>query len=106
MSKLYGSIEGRDVHYVLDNKDVPDRYAHQVAGTRAAKIVNSWGGNSCVNLMVFSDFVNDGHPEGIFWVTSAYYSSSGEPGTWHWIPHLESNTCGTPETNTFSGDKV
>lgn len=39
-----------------------------------------------VNLTVFSDWSNDGDPNGISWQTGVTFNPKKVPGTWH---HLE-----------------
>ena len=74
-----GLTEGRMVHFVLGN------WSH-----RPAVIVNAWKDQGYshgeVNLTVFMDWQNDGHPLGIDWQTSVPFDDDQRrPGTWHWI---------------------
>jgi hypothetical protein len=83
---------GRIVHYVLSESNTPR--ADAVGASRPAIIVQDWGngkadaqeGGSACNLQVFTDGSNDGLPDGMLWVTSACYSSTPRPGSWHWPP--------------------
>lgn len=73
-----GLIEGRIVHYVLD--DGP-----HASETRPAIVVKVWDKDSgCVNVNIFTDGENDGDAR--TWATSVLYSEEYEPRTWHWIP--------------------
>lgn len=70
---------GRIVHYVL-----PEGAGR--GHDRPAVIVRVWEEHpthrSAVNLMVFTDSMNDGLPE-IYWQTSRYQDDGHEFGTWH-----------------------
>lgn len=73
-----GLIEGRIVHYVLE--DGP-----HAGESRPAIVVKVWDMETgTVNLNVFTDGENDGDAR--TWVTSVLYSGEHEPRTWHWIP--------------------
>lgn len=81
-------IEGRIVHYVLQNGQ-----------HRPAIVVRNWsdpalpGSDGRVNLIVFADGTNDAgavggaySSQGLFWATSAHYDPVGDKHhTWHWI---------------------
>lgn len=87
---MEGLIEGRIVHYVLDEKE-----------HRPAIVVKVWRNydgsvheDGLCNLQVFTDGTNDryhsdhlpaGFESGICWLTSRLYSEEPVPGTWHWI---------------------
>ena len=87
---MEGLIEGRIVHYVLENG--PSRGEH-----RPAIIVKVWEAHreqGTINLQVFTDGNNDVDPrepqsvsygKGIAWATSVPYSEEPKPRTWHWI---------------------
>lgn len=85
---MEGLIEGRIVHYVLDNPLAAGEHPE----TRPAMIVAVWDRYSGVsNLQVASKGLRDAHLTGgtdANWVckTSVRYSEGREPGTWHWIP--------------------
>ncbi len=99
---MEGLVEDRIVHYVLreqDAKDINERRSINPAamgwqihkGNHASSgdhvpmiIVKVWPDefgkdHSGVNGQCFLD----GNDQ--FWVTSAKFDDSGEPGTWHWI---------------------
>lgn len=94
-SKMEGLVEGRIVHFVLDN-NIPKGVT-----CRPAIIVNAWGGeleDGMINIVVFLDGSNDDaglttlfqleykfsiqFP--LMWKTSVKYSEAKEAGTWHW----------------------
>ena len=78
---MEGLIEGRIVHYVLQNGQ-----------HRPAIVVRNWS-DGRVNLIVFADGTNDAgviggsySSQGLFWATSAHYDPQGDKHhTWHWI---------------------
>ena len=77
-----GLIEGRVVHYVLE--DGPYKGEH-----RPAVIVRVWPTEldyGC-NLQVLTDGSNDGpqYAGGMVWKTSVPYSEEPKPRTWHWV---------------------
>lgn len=96
-----GPNQGRMVRYVL-------RTGRAAGQSRPAMVVRDWGHDGRLNLHVFLDGDNDrgadgappiypvpasvALPDGGFsaytqltsWVTSAPYSETKEPGTWHW----------------------
>lgn len=87
---LQGLSEGRIVHYVLRDKDVPGFENGVRAGGRhrPAIVVNAWPNldrdDGYSNLVVIADGNNDGNEDILLWVTSVTYSDGHEPGTWHW----------------------
>ncbi len=90
---------GRIVHYVPQPGDIGPyrgRSEGEVLPERPAIVVAVHSGN-CVNLQVFTDGLNDGHPEErpLLRKTSVLYSASREPGTWHW-PERESAESPSP----------
>lgn len=84
-----GLIEGRVVHYVLN--DGVSRGEH-----RPAVVVRVWRNadglpqsNGICQLQVLTDDANDGLPA-VVWRTSVLYDAGGRgtpppEGTWHWI---------------------
>lgn len=85
---MEGVIEGRRVHYVLEQRF--GIRTNVVGQHRAADILKVWDEHSgYVNLQVLLDGSNDtstGAPfVGGLWVTSVRHSDGKEPGTWHFI---------------------
>jgi hypothetical protein len=81
---MEGLIEGRIVHFVLNNGE------HRPA--ILVKVWESLRSEGTVNMIVFLDGINEtgiirGHLDTTFtaWRTSVHYSEGQEPGTWHWI---------------------
>jgi hypothetical protein len=84
---MQGLTEGRIVHYVLSENDVPSSNA---GAHRPAIVVQDWdratgSDNGNANLVVFLDGSNDGVLSHLtLWATSRHYSEDPQPGTWHW----------------------
>jgi hypothetical protein len=80
-----GLSEGRAVHYVLSEGDLPESQKHCAGRHCAAIVVRVWSNYSgCSNLTVFPDHSNDGFAGATYWALSRMYSETKEPGTWHW----------------------
>ena len=81
---MEGLIEGRIVHYVLNE-------GFNIGQHRPAIVVRVWQtlpGENFMNgncqLQVFTDEMNDGLP-GVLLKTSVLFNEAGEPNSWHWI---------------------
>lgn len=90
---MQGLTNGRIVHYVMQADDYTEEGCYAGSGRahhRPAIVVENWGNDKgdsnspAVNLIIFADAPNDGHPSGTFCRTSVCYSEGKEPGTWHW----------------------
>jgi len=85
---LPGLTEGRIVHYVLAERDLPETHKRDAGTCVPAIVVNCWRSlnrdDGYSNLQVFVDGTNHGVPSGMIWATSRTYSEGNEPGTWHW----------------------
>ncbi len=86
---MYGLIEGRIVHYVLN--EGPKQGEH-----RPAIVVKVWRTadgktpeNGCSQLLVFTDKTND-VLNAVLYKTSVTFDESCTPGTWHpFEPEIE-----------------
>jgi hypothetical protein len=79
---------GRIVHYVMG---ADDKARHRCAH-RPAIVTRVWS-DTCVNLQVFTDGINDcdeGSPgaNGVLWKTSASLDESMAEGSWHWPEYV------------------
>ena len=93
LGPIPGLIEGRVVHYVLDDGRHKGQHRPAIIVRVQRKSDNlpyagKWMHISyTVQLLVFVDGSNDvpaGQPP-ILWKSSVHYSETHEPGTWHWI---------------------
>lgn len=87
---MEGLTPGRIVHYVMPNGQ-----------NRPAIVTHVWNQEGCVNLTVFTDWLNDeiGTHNGLYWATSVLFNSQSiynpetmrneyQPQTWHWIERV------------------
>jgi hypothetical protein len=81
---------GRIVHYVMS---AANDQARHPGDHRPAIITRVWN-DTCVNLQVFTDSINDcdeGLPgaNGVLWKSSATHDETGKAeGSWHWPEYV------------------